>query len=176
MQTVDIENLLKNPDRVLNYEAEWEPTNFDLREGEARVVEPVEVEFVLRNESARIVADGTASTRIELTCGRCLDPYEEDFRTDVSAEYVDPQEEHEEPYEQKVFVLEIQDKHVNLAEPVRQDLVLTIPMQPLCREDCASLCPVCGINLNHESCDHDQESVDPRLEALQDIEITDEDD
>ena len=39
----------------------------------------------------------------------------------------------------------------------------SIPMQPLCREDCKGLCPVCGIDLNKNECNCETEVYDPRF-------------
>ena len=60
------------------------------------------------------------------------------------------------------------DKHniLDLTEAIRQYALLAIPMKPLCRRDCAGLCPSCGSNLNQASCNCPAEPVDPRLSAL----------
>ncbi len=52
-------------------------------------------------------------------------------------------------------------------EPVLRDaVVLSLPMQPVCREDCAGLCAECGANLNDDP-DHHHDAVDIRWAALQ---------
>ena len=57
---------------------------------------------------------------------------------------------------------------VDLTEPVRQSVLLEIPMKPLCRPDCAGLCPHCGKNRNEGPCDCQEEPADPRLSVLAD--------
>jgi len=48
----------------------------------------------------------------------------------------------------------IDDHHtLNITEPVRQSVLLTLPMKPLCQNDCLGICPECGINLNETPCD-----------------------
>lgn len=49
---------------------------------------------------------------------------------------------------------------------VREEMLLAMPINPLCQESCKGLCPVCGINLNDESCSHQQSTIDPRLSIL----------
>lgn len=52
-------------------------------------------------------------------------------------------------------------------EPIlTEQIQLNIPMRQLCRQDCAGLCPQCGVDRNTDSCDCDREVVDPRWEAL----------
>jgi uncharacterized protein len=55
---------------------------------------------------------------------------------------------------------------INLAELVREQCYLALPMKPLCREDCRGLCPVCGVNRNRETCACVTNWVDPRFDAL----------
>jgi uncharacterized protein len=55
---------------------------------------------------------------------------------------------------------------LDLTAPVRESLLLELPMKPVCREDCVGLCPVCGANLNLERCGCRAETADPRLVSL----------
>jgi uncharacterized protein len=43
---------------------------------------------------------------------------------------------------------------INLGPFLRDELILSLPKKPLCREKCLGLCPVCGIDLNCDSCEH----------------------
>jgi len=49
---------------------------------------------------------------------------------------------------------------------VREDMLLSIPIQALCRPGCKGLCPRCGRNWNDGPCDCRDEAVDPRLTVL----------
>jgi uncharacterized protein len=49
---------------------------------------------------------------------------------------------------------------------LRQALLLSLPMQPLCKPDCAGLCPICGQDLNQGPCDCVSVEIDPRWEKL----------
>lgn len=55
---------------------------------------------------------------------------------------------------------------IDLAPLVREEMLLAIPISPLCSADCMGLCPICGENLNEVTCNHQPESSDPRLDAL----------
>jgi len=56
---------------------------------------------------------------------------------------------------------------LDLGEIVREQLLLNIPMRPLCGESCKGLCPHCGANLNETTCGCEQKSIDPRMKALE---------
>jgi uncharacterized protein len=55
---------------------------------------------------------------------------------------------------------------IELGSLVREEMLLAIPISPICRLDCKGLCPICGENLNETTCNHVEESPDPRLNGL----------
>jgi uncharacterized protein len=58
------------------------------------------------------------------------------------------------------------DHVLDLADMLREQFYLALPMRPLCRLDCQGLCPTCGIDRNVDSCQCKTEWVDPRLSVL----------
>jgi uncharacterized protein len=58
---------------------------------------------------------------------------------------------------------------LDLTEVVRQNLLLSIPISPVCDSQCRGLCPGCGANLNEEACTCHREEGDPRLSALREL-------
>lgn len=61
----------------------------------------------------------------------------------------------------------INEQHIlDLSEVLRQSLLLAVPMQPLCRPDCAGLCPTCGQDLNEGACECDSAGTDLRWADL----------
>ncbi len=66
-------------------------------------------------------------------------------------------------------LLVLPDMQLDLEELVFSELVLSLPMKHLCREDCLGVCPTCGANLNDGACSCKQDTVDPRLAALQEL-------
>jgi uncharacterized protein len=70
--------------------------------------------------------------------------------------------------EEQDEALLIDDHHIlDLREVVRQGLWLAVPMEALCRPDCAGLCPHCGGNRNLGECQCVETNLDPRWAALQ---------
>jgi uncharacterized protein len=58
---------------------------------------------------------------------------------------------------------------LDLRPIVREYILLETPIKTLCKPDCKGLCPICGENMNHIACNHDDEPVDPRLIVLKDL-------
>jgi len=59
-----------------------------------------------------------------------------------------------------------ENDEIDLAQLMREQFYLSLPMKPLCRADCQGLCVVCGTNLNRAMCDCKREWDDPRLAPL----------
>jgi uncharacterized protein len=55
---------------------------------------------------------------------------------------------------------------INVAALLWEEFSLSLPVHPLCRPDCAGLCPSCGKNLNGGACACDRDRGDPRLAVL----------
>lgn len=97
-------------------------------------------------------------------CGRCLVDFEQRLRADFTDLYAfSPKLASE-----SGLVLP-ETGQLDLAPSIREELLLSIPINPVCRSDCKGLCPVCGENRNLVQCDHGQEVIDPRLELLKSL-------
>jgi uncharacterized protein len=88
-------------------------------------------------------------------CARCLEPATLTLDVPVTltfAEWREPsgKEEDEDDAED---VITFQDGVIDVGPEIRDELLLALPMGPLCREDCAGICPTCGTNRNLTPCD-----------------------
>jgi uncharacterized protein len=121
-----------------------------------------------------ILVNGEMETVIEVSCGRCLEPF--DVQTDIEIEeqfrpLLDIMTGARLPIgddDDSATVID-ERNHLDLTEVVRQDLLLALPNHPLCREDCKGLCPTCGANLNDGECACEGELTDPRWDALKSL-------
>ncbi|MCH0559684.1 DUF177 domain-containing protein [Streptomyces sp. MUM 16J] len=135
---------------------------------------PVELELRLESVMEGVLVTGTARAQAEGECVRCLEPVglelEADFqemfsypdaddRGRVIAELGDDAEDDE----GRLF---IEDGLIDLEPLLRDAVVLALPMQPVCREDCPGLCSECGARLADDP-DHHHDAVDIRWAALQ---------
>jgi uncharacterized protein len=58
---------------------------------------------------------------------------------------------------------------IDMADDVRQTVLLAVPLKNVCREDCRGLCPQCGRNLNDGACDCKETRVDGRWDKLKEL-------
>ncbi|HUS17359.1 MAG TPA: DUF177 domain-containing protein, partial [Chloroflexia bacterium] len=128
------------------------------------------VQFTRLRAQIRVV--GRAEAQVELQCGRCLEPFvatieaplDELFNQTIDVVSGKPVEGPADPDDDS-FAID-QNHILDLTEPVRQALLVALPMQPLHSENCKGLCPICGTNLNVTQCDCPTEVLDPRLAGL----------
>jgi uncharacterized protein len=127
-----------------------------------------ELDLDLRMESVveGVLVSGTVTATAVGQCVRCLDDLQREVEVDVQQLYV---------YPGQVPVDAEDDETDELAgdlidfEPVLRDaIVLALPFQPVCREDCPGLCSECGVHLADDP-DHHHDQVDPRWAALQSL-------
>jgi len=117
-----------------------------------------------------ILVKGVLATEVELTCSRCLSLFGCPLALDIEEEYfptTDVVSGAPLPMPEEPGAFTIDEHHeLDLTEAIRQCALLAIPMKPLCREDCAGLCPNCGHNLNLGVCNCLPQEADPRWSEL----------
>ena len=103
-----------------------------------------------------ILARGTFTTERQLVCSRCLAPFGQTLVFQVEEEFsptVDVASGLPLPLPEDSNTFAIDEHHIlDLTELIRQYSLLTTPMKPLCKPDCAGLCPQCGANLTQNPC------------------------
>ena len=137
-------------------------------------------DYVVASEvwlSARVLRDGAKyrfvgrmGSTLRLSCCRCLDSF--DVRQSLSVDllflpYGEIRGEGDrEISDEDLTTAFYREEQIDLESLIREQFQLSLPMKPLCRENCKGLCPVCGVNSNDERCSCDTSWQDPRLEAL----------
>ena len=97
-----------------------------------------------------LLLQGAFEAEIDSHCNRCLDPFRAILSTEFEELYVF------ENLAQDEFDEEIipEDGYVHLAQPIRNYLLLDLPINLICKPDCKGICVECGVNLNRETCEH----------------------
>jgi uncharacterized protein len=122
---------------------------------------PVELDLRLESVVEGVLVTGTVTVQLEGECVRCLVDISDEMDIDVMELFVYPGSEATED-EASRMVGEL----IDLEPLVRDAVVLDLPFQPLCRDDCAGLCVVCGADLNLDPAHSHEAPVDPRWERL----------
>lgn len=136
-----------------------------LGEGMATVTDetPVHFDGLVERVPEGVVVRGSIRTEWSAACSRCLAPI-----TATTAVHADELYERD-PVPGETYQLETE--YLDLAPLVCDAIVLELPQAPLCRDDCAGLCPGCGIDRNSATCDCTFDVPDPRWAALRSLEL-----
>lgn len=119
---------------------------------------PLEVLGELTRTGQSILFRGKVRGKIRLQCGRCLEPFLKTLEIPVNSEWrLIPSPSKPSAKEGTVQIEDLETGLVkegvlDLAERILEEVILTIPIQPLCRETCLGLCPICGENRNLNPC------------------------
>jgi uncharacterized protein len=108
-----------------------------------------------------ILVQGVLHARTPVECTRCLTPFELAYDVEFSELFVYPK-----PAEASETSFVEDSGFIDLTPIMREEGILAVPMQALCKPDCKGLCSECGQNLNHGSCNCTHDRIDPRLASL----------
>ena len=127
------------------------------------------VKLLRTTKSIWISAELTSA--VDSECWRCLTEFCQPIKTGIEEEALPVLNPvtgiRIHPSEFGCEYLYIDDKHnLDLSETLREYASMAVPMNPVCRPDCAGLCHKCGANLNQLSCVCEKVSLDPRWGAL----------
>ena len=126
------------------------------------------VRFLWTND--RILTILTGDTVVAMQCSRCLERYEQPLHIEIEEAFiptVDIATGTPLQIDEMDEAVLISEQHIlDLSEILRQSILLALPMTPLCKPDCKGFCPICGANLNYETCTCQEEELDPRWAAL----------
>ena len=168
-----IVDLLSLTDEPLPFEFKIAPGEIDLDTEGTRIVGDIDVVGELSKSAAKTDVKGSIKSLVEVDCTRCLTPVRRDLDIVFDVDFVDKElfpdskETHLESGDLNTDVIE--GNELDLSQLAREQILLNIPEQVLCRENCKGICPTCGEDLNDGDCKCGEDEIDPRWAALKDI-------
>lgn len=172
-----LKDLDKNKGNFVNYHFLVSPEMLSIGE-EAFVIKELITLYVAASYTGKeLIIKGNFKTKIGIHCSRCLDFFNLILEGDFHEKFQQPSFMELE-YDENVVIdgsnivegiiprefMEGEAFHLN--KILRDNILLALPLKPLCSEKCKGLCASCGENLNYVDCVCEIESIDPRLEDL----------
>lgn len=124
------------PEEGLLLEAEESPQIIDIGDAQEKFKEKIQVRIRVYKISGNLIVVGTLATHVQLVCSLCLDHFSYLIENKGFT------------YDCEILGRDI----IDLTEPIRDDMIIGLPLRPLCREGCLGLCVRCGQNLNLGVC------------------------
>ncbi|MFC1859950.1 DUF177 domain-containing protein [Thermodesulfobacteriota bacterium] len=173
------------PEEGLFLELEESPESFPVlgeirAAGEAEFISPIKMKLSVRLVSAIVEIEGTLQTSLRIPCSRCLNGFEIPLQHSFALTYTQDVSEAKpvagaeiEITEYETGLIPYRGKEISLREGIQEQLVLALPLRPLCTASCKGLCPRCGANLNEGECGCDRSAVDSRFAVLKNFKTKD---
>lgn len=166
---IDLASLGKSPKVI---EVGFGADDIDL-DGEALLHGSAFLTAEVTREGTRTDVRGKIKADAILDCTRCLEPIDRTFDLEFDDIFVDASEESTQD-ETEVGMEHLDEElltggEIDLKNVVREQLLLALPEQIFCKDDCKGLCPQCGENRNLIDCSCDDDEVDPRWAALKEM-------
>ncbi|MEQ4204618.1 YceD family protein [Actinopolymorpha sp. B9G3] len=127
------------------------------------VPEGTTIELQLRLEAVveGVLASGTAWVQLAGECVRCLEAIEQTLDVEFQELYAYPDSDVEDDEASR-----LEGDLLDLEPVVRDAVVLALPFQPVCQDDCPGLCTECGVRLADDPDHRHDPGIDPRWAAL----------
>ena len=162
--------------RKVRFAETFESGEIDFQGSDVEQAGPLRVEGVaelLPNTDGEVRIRGKLSVRMKSLCDRCLGEAEMPLETDLDLFYRPmfhiARSEEVEIDEGEAEIGFYEREGMELEDVLREQILLLLPMQRVCRDDCKGICPLCGKNRNETACQCKAVPADDRWKALRDI-------
>lgn len=149
-----------------------EPLELD----EVKLLAPVKASLKISKVSSELLINGRFNCSVELECSRCLKSFAKDLNGSIEVVYHPIAElTAEDKHEVKDVELDLdfyKDDEFDIDTLIKEQVILGIPMKPLCSEACKGICSKCGTDLNTGICGCEKEYTDPRFLVLKNYAVT----
>lgn len=142
----------------------------DIQSDAVKIVSPVTAVLRLDKVGDNVMARGALGGDTELQCARCLNHFKLRISSQVNVVYhpardIAKSEQHELKSDELDTVF-YGDDMIETDDLLREQLILNLPMKPLCSVNCMGFCPQCGSDLNVSGCNCERKETDSRFEVL----------
>lgn len=148
--------------------------------GEISFSSPIHATMRVIRVHDMVEVDGRVETTVRLACSRCLKDFEASlsipFALTFSREMPEVSEEGEEVElsAEEMGLISFEGEEIDLRSSLQEQVVIALPLRPLCREVCKGLCPECGADLNERECECVHPVFNQKFSALKNFRMDDQ--
>lgn len=157
---IHVASILNEPGASLPFDLSAEVRSPD---EDLKLVGPVVARGVATSLGKEVYVQSHIAGATEQTCSRCLKTFTKPFDVDCEGRFAEDSSEENEDGDGAVETFPLEGTICDLDDMIGHEIILSLPMQPLCSKDCRGLCPVCGLNRNEGDCDcaKDEQVISP---------------
>ena len=164
--SVDVSDLLRRPGAFESVQIDRAIGGVEVPLARVRDESALHVEARLESLVDGIHVSGTVRGTAAVECRRCLKDLEVPLEVDLDEVFLYPGETSDDD------VYAVTGEEIDLEPAVRDAVMLALPLNPLCTQECRGLCSTCGADLNETNCGHSQDPVDIRWTGLEQLRRT----
>jgi uncharacterized protein len=138
---------------------------------ENNFLSPVEIDASIDKTPRQLFLRVNVTTSGTFQCDRCIEEFNLLLRNQYGVFYVYEAMDSEKNTADEVRVITPDTVFIDLTNDVSEIVKLAVPLKLLCTEECKGLCPRCGTNWNHTTCDCKEERVDSRWQGFEGLKI-----
>ena len=166
-------DLMTIKDASASFDFTLEPSDINLDDETVKLRSAARVAGKIKKGIVQTDVEGRISADLTVECIRCLQPVDTTLNNPFIAGFVTvenyPQAKEAKLNQQDLEVSLFAGDTIDLTELVREQILLAVPEQVFCREDCKGLCLKCGANRNLIDCSCEEKEIDPRWAALKNL-------
>ena len=147
-----------------SFQMDAQPGELNISSEDLPVIGKISIEGNIENAGDVLLMRAHLKTRVKRVCSRCLKEFEAQTEAEVEERYF-PAETDGLSEDALTYKFDV----VDITEALREGLILTEPVQPLCKASCKGLCPICGADRNVVDCHCNTRTIDPRLQKLAEL-------
>lgn len=168
---IRIADLMKEVGSSKDVEVAFDKPEISVGELLFRLPEALVAELSITNAEESFLVRGSLKGIAEISCSRCLSPAKIKIEIKIEEEVLSIDEIESDDADGLPDSYSHDYDSIDLSPMIEQTLIIDLPAVPLCKNDCAGLCPVCGLDRNLDQCDCELERTDPRWDALNSLKL-----
>ena len=161
------------PEGGLNFDLLEDKEHFEINQSDCALTDGVKVCGKLTKIEREVCFAGYVEAPLLVTCTRCLNLFSLQVKNKVQAHFVPRAKQSSPGSEVEISETDIEEEvyeegRIELYGPIRDQILLEVPLILLCQENCKGICPECGIDRNSDPCACEKYGeIDPRFAVLQ---------
>ena len=143
--------------------------------GEWQFKAPLQVHLSVSREYDHVKVTGSVATILKLCCSRCLSEFLMEIDSPFTIFYLQDKDfgkdEDMELSEEDLVTATYEGDEIDFSNEIAAQIILAIPIKPLCSEECKGLCPDCGVDLNESQCSCYRKNFNLKFEILKKFKV-----
>lgn len=166
---INLTEVLTRDGKRMKTDALLEMKTFESKLGSFPICRKEPVHLEITNTGNRVLhVEGKAELELVIPCDRCLEDVHWTMLLEIEKE-IDIKQTSEDRIKALDEHYYIDGYNLDVDKLLYGEILVNWPLHVLCKEDCKGICNVCGVNLNHETCDCESTDLDPRMAKIRDI-------